>query len=110
MAIGCMVTLRGRRMYEFLDRLISLALPRVRDFRGLSPKAFDGNGNYSLGLSEQLVFPELNPDKFTRPQGMNITIVTNCGSNDDARELLAALGVPFRGDQADDAPAKGKKK
>ena len=109
LAIGCMVTLRGRRMYEFLDRLISLALPRVRDFRGLNPKAFDGNGNYSLGLSEQLVFPELNPDKFTRQQGMNVTIVTNCGSNDDARELLAALGVPFRGDSADDAPAKGKK-
>jgi len=76
MAIGCMVTLRGRRMYEFLDRLISLALPRVRDFRGLSPKAFDGHGNYSLGLSEQLVFPELNPDKYSRNQGMNITIVT----------------------------------
>ena len=110
MAIGCMVTLRGHRMYEFLDRLISLALPRVRDFRGLNPKAFDGNGNYSLGLSEQLVFPELNPDKFTRPQGMNITIVTNCGSNDDARELLGALGVPFRGEGADDAPASTKKK
>jgi large subunit ribosomal protein L5 len=110
MPIGCMVTLRGRRMYEFLDRLISLALPRVRDFRGLNPKAFDGNGNYSLGLSEQLVFPELNPDKFTRPQGMNITIVTNCGSNDDARELLGALGVPFRGEGTDDEPAPTKKK
>ena len=74
MPIGCKVTLRGRRMYEFLDRLISLGLPRVRDFRGLSPKAFDGHGNYSLGLNEQLVFPELNPDKYTRPQGMNIAI------------------------------------
>ena len=73
-AIGCKVTLRGQRMYEFLDRLISLALPRVRDFRGLNPNAFDGHGNYSLGLTEQLVFPELNPDKFTRPKGMNITI------------------------------------
>jgi large subunit ribosomal protein L5 len=100
MPIGCMVTLRGRAMYEFLDRLISLALPRVRDFRGLNPDAFDGNGNYSLGLSEQLVFPELNPDKFTRPQGMNITIVTNCGSNDDARELLRGFGMPFRAAQA----------
>src|SRR5437879_3131229 len=76
MEIGCKVTLRGRRMYEFLDRLISLALPRVRDFRGLSSKAFDGNGNYTLGLSEQLVFPELNPDKFSRVSGMNITRVS----------------------------------
>ena len=75
LAIGCKVTLRGARMYEFLDRLISLALPRVRDFRGLNPNAFDGHGNYSLGLTEQLVFPELNPDKFTAAQGMNITIV-----------------------------------
>ena len=88
MPIGCMVTLRGQRMYEFLDRLISLALPRVRDFRGLNPNGFDGHGNYSLGLSEQLVFPELNPDKFTRPQGMNITIVTSTDSDDEARELL----------------------
>jgi large subunit ribosomal protein L5 len=75
MEIGCKVTMRGVRMYEFLDRLISLALPRVRDFRGLSPNAFDGHGNYSLGLSEQLVLPELNPDKYTRVQGMNISIV-----------------------------------
>ena len=74
MPIGCKVTLRGKRMYEFLDRLIALALPRVRDFRGLNPAAFDGHGNYSLGLTEQLVFPELNPDKYTRPQGMNITL------------------------------------
>lgn len=96
MAIGCMVTMRGRRMYEFLDRLISLALPRVRDFRGLNPKGFDGHGNYNLGLSEQLVFPELNPDKFTRPQGMNITIVTSGDSDDEARELLRRMGMPFR--------------
>ncbi len=96
MAIGCMVTLRGRRMYEFLDRLISLALPRVRDFRGLNPKAFDGHGNYTLGLSEQLVFPELNPDRYSRPQGMNITIVTTTDSDDEARELLRGLGMPFR--------------
>ena len=100
MAIGCMVTLRRERMYEFLDRLISLALPRVRDFRGLNPNGFDGHGNYSLGLSEQLVFPELNPDKFTRPQGMNITIVTSAGSDAEARELLRSLGMPFRAEQA----------
>jgi large subunit ribosomal protein L5 len=96
MSIGCMVTLRGRRMYEFLDRLTSLALPRVRDFRGVDPKAFDGHGNYSLGLSEQLVFPELNPDKYSRPQGMTITIVTTTESDDEARELLRSLGMPFR--------------
>ncbi len=96
MDIGCKVTLRGYRMFEFLDRLISLALPRVRDFRGLSPNAFDGHGNYSLGLAEQLVFPELNPDKFNRVQGMNVTIVTSATNNDDARELLRAIGIPFK--------------
>ncbi len=96
MAIGCMVTLRGRRMYEFLDRLISLALPRVRDFRGLNPNAFDGHGNYSLGLAEQLVFPELNPDKYSRPQGMNVTLVTSTDSDDEARELLRRFGLPLR--------------
>ena len=90
--IGCKVTLRGPRMWEFLDRLISLALPRVRDFRGLNPNAFDGNGNYSLGLTEQLVFPELNPDKFLRPQGMNITIVMSTHSDDEGRELLQGVG------------------
>jgi large subunit ribosomal protein L5 len=96
MQIGCRVTLRGARMYEFLDRLISLALPRVRDFRGLNPKGFDGHGNYNLGLSEQLVFPEINPDKFTRTQGMNVTIVISGGSDDESRELLRELGMPFR--------------
>jgi large subunit ribosomal protein L5 len=96
--IGCKVTLRGRRMYEFLDRLVSVALPRVRDFRGLSSTAFDGNGNYSLGLSEQMVFPEINPDKFTRPQGMNITLVTSADSDDDAREFLRAMGLPLKKD------------
>lgn len=101
MEIGCKVTLRGVRMYEFLDRLISLALPRVRDFRGLSPKAFDGRGNYSLGLSEQLVFPELNPDKYTRAQGMNIVFVMSTASNDESRELLRGLGMPFKTDDAD---------
>ena len=99
-AIGCKVTLRRSRMYEFLDRLISLALPRVRDFRGLSPDAFDKHGNYSLGLSEQLVFPELNPDKFPLAQGMDITIVTTTNSDDEARELLQRLGMPFRREQA----------
>lgn len=96
MPIGCKVTLRGRRMYEFMDRLISIALPRVRDFRGVSRKAFDGNGSYSLGLNEQLVFPELNPDKFTRPQGMNITFVVKNASDDESRELLAQMGMPFQ--------------
>jgi large subunit ribosomal protein L5 len=96
MPIGCKVTLRGKRMYEFLDRLISLALPRVRDFRGLNPDGFDGEGNYSLGLSEQLVFPELNPDKYTRTQGMNVTIVTTARTNAQGLELLKELGMPFR--------------
>ena len=94
--IGAKVTMRGLRMYEFLDRLISLALPRVRDFRGLNPNAFDGHGNYSLGLSEQLVFPELNPDKFLRPQGMNVTLVISGGSDDESRELLRGFGMPFK--------------
>ena len=98
MPIGCMVTLRRQRMYEFLDRLISIVLPRVRDFRGISRKAFDGRGNYTLGLTEQLVFPELNPDKFTRPQGMNITIVTSSDNNDEARDLLELFGMPFKPD------------
>ena len=96
MAIGCKVPLRGRRMYEFLDRLVSLALPRVRDFRGLDPNAFDGRGNYNLGITEQVVFPEINPDKFTGVQGMNITLVTTTSSNDEARELLRRLGLPLR--------------
>ncbi len=94
--IGCKVTLRGKRMYEFLDRLVAVAIPRVRDFRGLSPKAFDGHGNYSLGLTEQLVFPELNPDKYSRSQGMNITLVTSTDSDDEARILLRDFGVPMR--------------
>ena len=103
--IGCKVTLRGRRMYEFLDRLVSVALPRVRDFRGLSSTAFDGNGNYSLGLSEQMVFPEINPDKFTRPQGMNITLVTSADSDDEARQFLRAMGLPLKKDGDGDAAA-----
>lgn len=100
--IGCKVTLRRAKMYEFLDRLISVVLPRVRDFRGISRTAFDGHGNYSLGLSEQLVFPELNPDKYTKPQGMNITIVTTARTNEHAFALLEQFGMPFR------APKKAK--
>lgn len=98
LAIGCKATLRGARMYEFLDRLISLVLPRVRDFRGLKPDAFDGHGNYSLGLTEQLVFPELNPDKYLRPQGMNIAICCSAGSDDESREMLRLFGLPFKTD------------
>jgi large subunit ribosomal protein L5 len=97
--IGCRVTLRGRRMYEFLDRLISIALPRIRDFRGVNPKSFDGNGNYSLGLSEQMVFPEIDADKVTFTQGMDVTFVTSTRSDDEARELLRAFGMPFREDK-----------
>jgi len=100
--IGCKVTLRRARMYEFLDRLVSIVLPRVRDFRGISRTAFDGKGNYSLGLSEQLVFPDLNPDKYTRPQGMNICIITSAPNNEQAFALLEMFGMPFR------APKKPK--
>ena len=100
MAIGCKVTLRRQRMYEFLDRLVSLALPRVRDFRGINRSAFDGRGNYSLGLAEQLVFPELNPDKYLKAQGLNITLVTTAGNDADALELLMLMGLPFRRDDS----------
>jgi large subunit ribosomal protein L5 len=96
MEIGCRVTLRGKRMYEFLDRLISIALPRIRDFRGINPKSFDGRGNYSLGLTEQQVFPEIDPDKVTFVQGMDVTFVTSTNSDDEARELLRGFGMPFR--------------
>jgi large subunit ribosomal protein L5 len=96
--IGCRVTLRGRRMYEFLDRMISIALPRIRDFRGVNPKSFDGHGNYSLGLTEQGVFPEIDPDKVTFVQGMDITFVTSTDNDDEARELLRGFGMPFRED------------
>jgi len=98
MDIGVKVTLRGRRMYEFLDRLISLAIPRVRDFRGLNPNGFDGHGNYNMGLSEQTVFPEINPDKIEATQGMNITIVTTARHDDHARRMLKLLGLPLRGE------------
>lgn len=98
--IGCMVTLRGARMYEFFDRLISLALPRVRDFRGLNPKSFDGRGNYTLGLGELLVFPEIDADKVHHAQGMHITIVTSAKNDNDARLLLREMGLPMRTDDA----------
>ena len=94
--IGCKVTLRGRRMYEFLDRLISIALPRIRDFRGLNPNSFDGHGNYTLGLAEQVVFPEIDADKIQHTHGMDITIVTSAHNDDQARELLRGFGMPFR--------------
>ena len=96
MNIGSMVTLRGERMYEFLDRLISVALPRVRDFRGISGKAFDGRGNYTLGIREQLIFPEIDFNKVDKTRGMNISIVTTATTDEQARSLLKALGMPFR--------------
>lgn len=96
MPIGCRVTLRRDRMWEFLDRLITLSLPRVRDFRGVSGKAFDGAGNYTLGLKEQIVFPEINFDKVDKVKGMNITVVTTAKTNEEAKELLTGLGMPFR--------------
>jgi len=96
MPIGVMVTLRGERMYEFLDRLVSVALPRVRDFRGISPKAFDGRGNYTIGVREQLIFPEIDFNKVDKMRGMNISIVTTARNDEQARALLKALGMPFR--------------
>jgi large subunit ribosomal protein L5 len=96
MPIGCMVTLRGTRMYEFFDKLVNVALPRVRDFRGVSPKALDGRGNYTLGVKEQIIFPEIDYDKIDKIKGMNITIVTSAKTDDEARTLLAMMGMPFR--------------
>ena len=95
-AIGCKVTLRGDRMWEFLDRLLSTALPRVRDFRGISPTSFDGRGNYTLGITEQLIFPEIEYDKVDRTRGMDITFVTTAENNENAYALLSALGFPFK--------------
>ena len=95
LSIGAMVTLRKERMYEFLDRLVNVALPRVRDFRGLSDKSFDGRGNYTLGIKEQIIFPEINVDKITRVLGMDITIVTSARSDNEAYELLKSFGMPF---------------
>ncbi len=96
MPIGAMVTLRGTRMYDFLDKLISVGLPRIRDFRGVSPRSFDGRGNYTLGIREQLIFPEINYDTIDKIRGMDITIVTTAKSDEEAMELLAGLGMPFR--------------
>ncbi|KMY46086.1 50S ribosomal protein L5 [Bacillus sp. FJAT-27916] len=96
MAIGCKVTLRGERMYEFLDKLISVSLPRVRDFRGISKKAFDGRGNYTLGVKEQLIFPEIDYDKVNKVRGMDIVIVTTANTDEEARELLGQFGMPFQ--------------
>jgi len=96
MPIGCAVTLRGDRMYEFLDRLISIAMPRIRDFRGVSPKSFDGRGNYTLGLKEQTIFPEIDYSKVDNVKGMNITIVTTARNDSEALSLLRGLGMPFR--------------
>jgi large subunit ribosomal protein L5 len=96
MPIGVMVTLRGDRMYEFLDRFVSIALPRVRDFRGVSPKAFDGRGNYTIGVREQLIFPEIDFNKVDKLRGMNITIITTARDDEQARALLKGLGMPFR--------------
>ena len=96
MPIGVMVTLRGARMYEFLDRLINIAIPNVRDFRGVSRKAFDGRGNYSMGVKEQIIFPEINYDKVQKIQGMNITINTTANNDDEARSLIAKFGMPFK--------------
>lgn len=96
MPIGCMVTLRRKRMYDFFNKLVNIALPRVRDFRGISLKAFDGAGNYSLGIKEQIIFPEIDYDKIDKIKGMNISIVTSAANDDEGRELLTLMGMPFR--------------
>ncbi|MGI5840330.1 MAG: 50S ribosomal protein L5 [bacterium] len=95
MAVGCKVTLRGKRMYEFLDKLMNIALPRVRDFRGVSGKAFDGRGNYALGIKEQLIFPEIEYDKVEKIRGMDVIVVTTARTDEEAKELLRAMGMPF---------------
>ncbi|MGI6488461.1 MAG: 50S ribosomal protein L5 [Syntrophomonadaceae bacterium] len=97
MSIGCKVTLRGNRMYDFLDKLINIALPRVRDFRGVSPAAFDGRGNYTLGIKEQVIFPEIDYDKMDKIRGLEVVIVTTAQTDEEARELLRFMGMPFRG-------------
>ena len=97
MAIGAKVTLRGDRMWEFIDRLVSIAIPRIRDFRGLNPRSFDGHGNYTLGLTEQLIFPEIDYDKVAKVRGMDITVATTATTDDEGRALLVGLGFPFEG-------------
>ncbi|TAG32299.1 MAG: 50S ribosomal protein L5, partial [Sphingobacteriia bacterium] len=101
MPIGARVTLRGEKMYEFLDRLVSVALPRVRDFKGISDKAFDGRGNYTLGVTEQIIFPEIDIDKVNKITGLDITFVTTANTNEEAFELLKELGMPFKGIKKD---------
>jgi large subunit ribosomal protein L5 len=96
MSIGCRVTLRGDRMYEFFDRLVNVTLPRVRDFRGISPKSFDGRGNFALGLKEQIIFPEIDYDKIDKIRGMNVVIATSAKTDEEARQLLKLMGLPFR--------------
>lgn len=103
MPIGLRVTLRGMRMFEFLDRLINAAVPRIRDFRGMDPRAFDGRGNYNMGLNEQHIFPEVNLDKSPKVRGLNITFVTTAGSDEKAREMLTLFGVPFKADEREAA-------
>ena len=95
-SIGCVVTLRGQRMYNFLDKLVNICLPKIRDFKGINPKSFDGNGNYTLGIKEQLIFPEVDYDKVDKIRGMDITIVTSANKNEEAHELLKLIGIPFR--------------
>lgn len=103
MPIGCRVTLRGQNMYEFLDRLVSISLPRVRDFKGINEKSFDGRGNYTMGVTEQIIFPEINIDKVGRISGMDVTFVTSAGTNEEAYELLREMGMPFRNMKKTDA-------
>jgi len=100
MKIGCKVTLRGNRMYDFMDKLVNVVLPRMRDFRGVSPRAFDGRGNYTLGLREQVIFPEIDYDKIDKSRGMDITVVTTAKTDEEARDLLRLVGMPFREGQA----------
>jgi large subunit ribosomal protein L5 len=95
MSIGCKVTMRGERMYQFMDRLINISLPRVRDFHGVSPKAFDGRGNYTLGIKEQIMFPEIDYDKIDKVRGMEVVVVTTAKTDEEARELLRLMGMPF---------------
>ncbi|MEW9854074.1 50S ribosomal protein L5 [Novosphingobium sp. M1R2S20] len=105
MPIGCKVTLRRERMYEFLDRLVTIAMPRIRDFRGLNPKSFDGRGNYAMGLKEQIIFPEISYDKIEKVRGMDIIVTTTAKSDDEARELLRLFGFPFPADTAEEKQA-----
>jgi len=105
MPIGCKVTLRGERMFEFLDRLVTIAMPRIRDFRGVNPKSFDGHGNYAMGLKEQIVFPEISYDKIEKVRGMDIIVTTTAKTDDEARELLRLFGFPFPAEQAEEKEA-----